>query len=79
MAVKAACHDMTGIRKVRRAALKAQAFLDRDYGNRSRKAKNPITGVNMGKTLFQTYLNNNKKPIYYVQKRCNQKNRKRGK
>ncbi len=78
MSVKAVCHDLTGIRKVRRAALRAQAFLDRDRANRARKAKHPLTGVNMGKTLFQTYLEEGKEPIHYVLKRRNQKNRKRG-
>lgn len=79
MAVKAVCHDMTGIRSVRRAALKAQAFLDRDFGNQARKAKHPITGMNTGKNLFQYYLEDNKKPLFYVLKRQNQRKRKAGK
>ena len=73
---KEVCHDLTFIRKVRREALKHQAYEDRDYSNGTRKAKNPA-GFITGKTLFQVYLKANKKPMYYVLKRRNQ--RKRGK
>lgn len=63
---KEVCHDLTFIRKVRREALKHQAYEDRDYSN----------GFITGATLFQVYLKANKKPMYYVLKRKNQ--RKRG-
>lgn len=72
---KEVCHDLTFIRKVRREALKHQAYEDRDYSNDTRKAKNP-NGFITGATLFQVYLKANKKPMYYVLKRKNQ--RKRG-